>query len=108
MLLKAVREKLERIERVILVFLIEHNDDLFDPWDVLRKEYVRGYGDVLDASEGYLTKRKMRLEYQAPEGNYSKLGAPGTLRLTFEPDGTVLGRDEKMDAWEKSRIGTHC
>jgi hypothetical protein len=104
-LLKAAREQLERIERIILVFLIEHNDDLFDPWDVLRKEYARGYGDVLDVPEGYLTKRKMRLEYRAPEGTYSKLGAPGILRLTFEPDGIVLGRGKKMGAWEKSRIG---
>jgi hypothetical protein len=83
-LLHAVRELLEKIERVILVLLINHEEHRSDPWDVLRNEYRRGYGDVFDVPDGYLKNRGMRLEYHAPEGNYSKLRALGTLRLTFE------------------------
>ncbi|KAE9381895.1 hypothetical protein N431DRAFT_425474 [Stipitochalara longipes BDJ] len=87
-LLSFVRTELERLQNVTLVLLIQHNKELSSPWDILRTEYAKGYGDVLDVPEGYLKNRAMRLNYQAPTGNYSKLGAPGILRLTYEREKT--------------------
>lgn len=83
-LLGYVRAELERIGKVTLVLLMQHKQDISDPWDFLRIEFARGYDDVLDVPEGYLRNRTMRVEYQAPTGNYSKLGAPGTLRIIYE------------------------
>ena len=89
-LLRYVHAELERMGKVTLVLLMQHNKDISDPWDFLRIEFARGYDDVLDVPEGYLRNRAMRLEYQAPTGNYSKLGAPGTLRIIYEREATVL------------------
>jgi hypothetical protein len=83
-LLRNIREQLEMVQRVILVLLINHEEERSDPWDVLRNEYKRGYGDVLDVPDGYLKNRGMRLDYHAPEGDYLNPGALGTLRLIFE------------------------
>jgi hypothetical protein len=88
LLLGFVRKELERIHKVSLVLLMQHDESLSDPGDLLRTQYAKGYGDVFDPPQGYLKNRIMRLEYQAPTGNYSKLGAPGTLRLTYEREVT--------------------
>ena len=51
-LLQTVRQLLERIERVVLVFLVEPTGDMSDPWDILAREYVRGYSQILEVPEG--------------------------------------------------------
>jgi len=51
-LLQTVRQLLEGIERVVLVFLVGLTGDMSDPWDILAREYVRGYSQILELPEG--------------------------------------------------------
>ncbi len=89
-LLETVREQLEKIRRIVLVLIIildeEHPLDLAkaNPWDALRLEYSRGYGDVLDVPGGFLNRR-MQVQWEPSRGMSTPLyGVARKMRLILE------------------------
>jgi len=92
--LDRVREQLERIQKVVLVLLVESSkrEGTIDvckatPDEALREECKKGYRGVLDIPGGYLNRR-MQMEYRPPKAGFVRFGAPGILRLTLQKETT--------------------